>query len=162
MRHQHAKKENPPVSSPIAWSWTDAYLLGFQPMDDTHQEFVALVNAMLTAGDTAMADVLAAFENHAQAHFDQEARWMNETDFPPTQCHIDEHNAVMKSVREVRDLVTAGAAGNIDVARRLAAELKRWFPSHADYLDSALAQWMVKKSCGGVPVVLKRNPGVNK
>lgn len=136
------------------WSWTDTFLLGFQPMDDTHQEFVAIVNAMLTADDAAMADVVASFEDHAKAHFDQEARWMDETGFPARQCHVDEHAAVMKSVYEVRDLV---AAGNIAVARRFAAELKKWFPGHADYLDSALAQWMVKKRMGGVPIVLKRD-----
>lgn len=142
------------MPTPNAWSWTDSYLLGFKPMDDTHQDFVALVNSILTASDSTMAACIAAFESHAQAHFDQEARWMKDTTFPAMQCHLDEHNAVLKSVREVRELVNAG---DFAVARRLAAELKKWFPAHADYLDSALAQWMVKKRHGGVPVVLKRD-----
>ena len=47
----------------------------------------------------------------------------------------------------------------------LAAEPEGWlaqsfadrFPGHADYLDSALAQWMVKKQLGAIPVVVRKN-----
>jgi hemerythrin len=45
----------------------------------------------------------------------------------------------------------------MEIARRLGRELAAWFPAHADYLDSALAQWMVKSRFGGAPVVLKRS-----
>ena len=31
------------------------------------------------------------------------------------------------------------------------------FPGHADYLYSALAQWMVKKQLGAIPVVVRKN-----
>jgi hemerythrin len=44
----------------------------------------------------------------------------------------------------------------VATARRFAEELTRWFPGHADYLDSALAAWMVKRRHGGKPVVLRR------
>ena len=39
----------------------------------------------------------------------------------------------------------------------LAQSLADWFPGHADYLDSALAQWMVKKQLGAIPVVVRKN-----
>jgi hemerythrin len=41
--------------------------------------------------------------------------------------------------------------------RLLAAALADWFPSHADYMDAPLAQWMSKRKLGGVPVVVRRN-----
>ena len=44
--------------------------------------------------------------------------------------------------------------GSESGARDFAAELERWFPGHADYLDSALAAWMCKRQFGGKPVVL--------
>ena len=47
--------------------------------------------------------------------------------------------------------------GDFTIGREFAAELANWFPGHADYLDSALAQWMAKRKLGGVPVVLRRN-----
>ncbi|HEX5805153.1 MAG TPA: hemerythrin domain-containing protein [Macromonas sp.] len=133
--------------------WTDAFLLGFEPMDETHQEFVDIVNALLTCPDGAVLDNLKRFEQHAVAHFQQELDWMQSTEFPSTDCHDNEHMAVLKSVREVLPLVEAG---NVEVARSLAQALADWFPGHADYLDSALALWMVKRRTGGAPVVIRR------
>ena len=36
------------------------------------------------------------------------------------------------------------------------AELARWFPAHADYLDAALSHWLFKHRHGGKPVILRR------
>ncbi len=59
----------------------------------------------------------------------------------------------MASVREVQELV---AKGEVAIARELAQALMDWFPGHADYMDSALATWLVKKSHDGRPLVLRR------
>ena len=142
------------MSAQSPFPWTDSYLLGFPPMDDTHREFVEIVNAMLAANDEAFLSHMRAFAVHAERHFAEERTWMEETDFPATQCHVDEHAAVMKSVQQVEQIV---AQGDVAEGRRLAAELQRWFPGHADYMDSALSHWMSKKRWGGKPVVLRRN-----
>lgn len=85
-------------------------------MDDTHREFVAIVDALLTAPDADVAGLLADFERHAERHFGQEERWMEESEFPAKDCHIQEHAAVLKSVRGGAILVNGG---NVKVARRL-------------------------------------------
>lgn len=139
-------------SEPMVWS--DAFVLGFDPMDEVHEKFVNLVGAMQKARDEELAALLEAFAQHAQAHFDVENAWMAETAFPARECHVAEHAAVMRSVHQVRERL---AKGDHAVARRLADELAAWFPGHADYLDSALAQWMCKLRLGGKPVVLRRN-----
>jgi hemerythrin len=142
------------MSSTSEFPWTDAFLLGYTPMDETHREFVEIVNAMLSASEQDFAGHLDAFLIHAEAHFSQERDWMAATGFPAMDCHVDEHNAVLKSVREVKDFLAGGGA--VAVARTLAEELVRWFPGHADYMDASLAQWLVKKRLGGTPVVLRR------
>jgi hemerythrin len=134
--------------------WSDAFLLGHGPMDRTHREFVDIVGALQRCDDADFARHLRAFIVHAQAHFGEEDRWMAESGFPAMDCHVDEHAAVLQSAREVEALVPAG---NIALGRRFAAEVARWFPSHADHLDSALSHWLVKQRCGGAPVVLRRN-----
>lgn len=134
-------------------TWSDEFLLGYGPMDDIHEEFVEIVHAMQVVADGALPALLARFAVHAERHFSEEAAWMNSGDFPARDCHIEEHDKVMASVREVQQLVQAG---DIEVARRLARALEEWFPGHATYMDSALAQWMVKRSAGGVPIVLRR------
>jgi hemerythrin len=134
-------------------TWSDAFLLGFGPMDEVHREFVDIVGRMLTCPDHEMLGHLQAFARHAESHFKQELDWMRGTDFPAMECHRDEHEAVLKSVREVIPLVEAG---NVEIGRSLAQALADWFPGHADYLDSALALWMVKRRTGGAPIVVKR------
>lgn len=136
------------------FDWSDTYLLGYGPMDATHREFVEIVDAMLACGDAEFAAHLDAFARHAEAHFAEEDAWMERTDFPPKDCHVQEHAAVMQSVHQVIEIVRQG---DVAEGRRLAAALADWFPGHAFHLDSALAHWMVKRSFGGKPVVLRRN-----
>lgn len=143
-------------TAPITWS--DAFLLGYPPMDATHREFVDCVHALQTCEPAHFTARLEAFREHAVAHFAQEEQWMVETEFPPRDCHIDEHAAVMKSVEQVLELLrTDPSEANVAIGRRLAAELVRWFPGHADYLDSALSAWMSKRATGGKPVVVRRS-----
>lgn len=136
------------------FTWSDRFLLGHGAMDDTHREFVDIVGAMLAAPDGELAALLDDFLVHAERHFEDEKKWMLATEFPAAQCHIDEHNAVLASVHEVRALMAGG--GQEATCRALARELSRWFPGHADYMDASLAQWLVKKRMGGIPVVLRR------
>jgi hemerythrin len=124
-------------------------------MDAEHREFVQLVGLLQTAPDAELGAHLAAFEAHVRRHFGSEDAWMETTAFPPRDCHQKEHAAVLQSLEEVQAL--HAAFGRCDVVRSFADELARWFPGHADYLDSALAAWMSKCRHGGRPVVLKRH-----
>ena len=128
-------------------------VLGYGPMDTIHAEFDALVRTVLAATDDDFHASLLPLVAHLHSHFAEEDAWMRETDFPPRDCHMDEHAAVLRSAAEVEPLV---AAGQVAVGRAFVAELARWFPGHADYLDSALAAWMCKRRFGGKPVVLQR------
>ncbi|VCU71490.1 cation-binding hemerythrin HHE family protein [Pigmentiphaga humi] len=145
----------PRPESDTSLMWSDARLLGFTPMDDSHQEFYEVAFRLLTCTQESAPQALEAFEEHLKSHFGQEEEWMRTTGFPPSDCHIDEHAAVMKSTQEVRELVRTGQAG-ADLVHDFAMHLFQWFPGHADYLDAALAAWMSKQAFGGKPVVLRR------
>lgn len=134
--------------------WTDAFLAGYGPMDETHREFVDIVGAMLRGPDEALLESLRQLITHTEHHFSQEEGWMKKTAFPATECHSNEHAAVLKSMRDVESYVANG--GEPAEARRLATELARWFPGHTDYLDASLAQWVAKKQLGAVPIVVRR------
>lgn len=133
--------------------WGDEYLLGYGPVDTMHEEFVELLGDLQRADNAALPALLDRFEKHCEHHFETENSWMLETEFPPRECHIDEHAAVLGSVREVQELL---AQGDVAICRELVEQLADWFPKHADQLDSALAHWMTKLRMGGKPVVLKR------
>jgi len=153
---ERARDTDAPVrASDDSLMWSDARLLGYPPMDDVHREFYELALGLVTcSGETAL-DAIDAFEKHAVSHFELEDEWMRSTNFPPRDCHIEEHTAVLKSVSEVKALVGEGRAG-AELVQDLGMHLFAWFPGHADYLDSALAAWMTKRMMGGKPVVLRR------
>jgi hemerythrin len=120
-------------------------------MDLVHAEFDSLVAQAVSCPDDELQACLHRLQAHLLAHFSQEDEWMRSTDFPSADCHIEEHGKVLASSRDVATLVDAG---NLQLGRAFVAELARWFPGHADYLDSALAAWMCKRQFGGTPVVL--------
>ena len=132
--------------------WSESFLVGYEPMDDVHREFVRLVDGLLLCPDADLHERLGIFAQHAQAHFAEERQLMETSQFPGMQCHAREHDAVLASVGEVLPLVKQGRT---DIGRSLAAELARWFPHHADYMDSSLAQWVVQQRTGGSPVVFR-------
>lgn len=125
-------------------------------MDSIHEELEDLLAQTHARPENDWVELLTAIDSHLRRHFAEEDKWMTETDFPPRDCHMDEHAAVLKSSAEVLQLALDGDLGP---ARSFTAELARWFPGHADYLDSALAAWMCKRRFGGKPVLLLRRPG---
>ncbi|WP_158598000.1 bacteriohemerythrin [Noviherbaspirillum saxi] len=137
----------------IDFPWTDQYLLGFSPMDAHHREFVDTLNALATAAQDDVLTMLDKFIEATEEHFHQENDWMVKHAFPPRDCHMAEHQAVLRTLYEARGMVVMGRT---DFLLGMIKALTEWFPGHADHLDSALAQWMTKKTHGGIPVVLKR------
>src|SRR5262245_41000666 len=98
LRDAHAPRSR----SDDSFVWSDARLLGYKPMDDTHEEFYEVACRLLTCDAGSAQAALAAFEKHAVSHFRQEVAWMRATAFPPADCHVEEHAAVLQSTREVR------------------------------------------------------------
>jgi hemerythrin-like metal-binding protein len=117
--------------------WTDSLALDVPVMDETHREFVVMLNELADAPDDALLAVLDRFIAHTGAHFAQENRWMHSIPFPPVHCHEGEHENVLSLMREVRNRVAGGEA---EIGRVLARELPEWFRLHASTMDAMLAQ----------------------
>jgi len=135
------------------FAWHDDYALGHQTMDETHQEFVARVQALLTTDDDDLENALEAFAEHAHRHFGDEDASMRETAYGSAGCHIDEHAAVLRSLDDVRALL---ADGRTEVVRSFARALVDWFPEHVRVMDQGLARWLVQRQLGASPVVIRR------
>ncbi|SIT44633.1 Hemerythrin-like metal-binding protein [Paraburkholderia ribeironis] len=142
-------------------TWSDAMLLGHGPIDAAHEEFVEVVTALAHSTQHTALDCLRAVEKHLLSHFEVERQWMEKTDFPAADCHLDEHQRVLDAVQKVTTLAASAAVGLSDV-KRLAKALSDWFPGHADYMDSALSAWINKKTHGGAPVVLRRDLAIHE
>lgn len=145
----HERDRQPDPDAPAAAQMPGP--LGYGPMDDIHAEFEELLAVASAPGEPDWVSLLTRIDAHLRSHFEAEDGWMTETEFPPRECHIDEHAAVLKSSGEVLALAVRGETA---VARSFVTELARWFPGHADHLDSALAAWMCHRRFGAGPVVL--------
>lgn len=126
--------------------WKDCLVLDQGVMDDTHREFIALMNWIADASDEDMVMALDVFIAHTEAHFAQERRWMEQLAYESTSCHVREHDAVLETAREVRRRAAAGETG---FGRVLARAVAEWFVNHAATRDAALAQHM--KEAGFTP-----------
>jgi hemerythrin-like metal-binding protein len=132
--------------------WNEDLELHLPAMDATHREFVDLLNALAEAEDAGFAAALDRLIEHTVAHFAQEDRWMEETEFG-VLCHIAEHQQVLQVMRKVREMIEAG---DLRIGRKLAGELAPWFEHHASTMDTMLASHMAQK--GYAPEVVWRVP----
>lgn len=116
--------------------WSAELALGNGAMDDTHREFVELLNRVGAAPEQELLARLDEFIAHTEAHFGQEEAWMEAMQFPPLACHRTEHEGVLEVMREVRKRVAAGESRYGPVLAKAIAE---WFPLHAQSMDAVLA-----------------------
>lgn len=137
-------------------SWSDNMLVGNAQIDTNHREFILLTNELMTSCEKSALARIHEMEKHLISHFDSEELLMEKTEFPGTECHIDEHGKVFDAVALVKERYSAGTATLSDV-KRLGQALIDWFPGHIFYMDSALSNWVSKKTHNGSPIVLRRD-----
>ena len=122
--------------------WSDALVLDKGVMDETHREFIELLNRLAEAPDEKMLAALDEFISHTEEHFAQEQRWMEQMTYPPLTCHVREHDGVIETAHEVRRRV---AAGEMRFGLVLAKAVAEWFANHAGSMDHVLALYMKEK-----------------
>lgn len=146
-----------PSSHGEAGGWSDRHACGLASMDASHEEFLRTAFSLRDCALEHIGFWLEAVRVHCEEHFSEEAALMEAFDYPVRDCHVAEHEAVAASVAEVGELWRLHA--DETTVRRLASSLIDWFAPHVQHLDSAVAAWVVKKTTGGIPIVLRRDIG---
>jgi hemerythrin-like metal-binding protein len=114
-----------------------SYRLGVSTMDQTHLEFIALVNQLAVAARDDFVTLFAQLVQHTHAHFNSEAALMEQYRFPAIREHTDEHQRVLGELDRFGEKV---ARGSIAMGRDYVQNhLPGWFDLHARTMDSALA-----------------------
>lgn len=129
-----------------AITWSEALALQQPRMDQTHREFVELLQGLeraIGSPTSELVDQLGAMLGHTEAHFAQEERWMLDIGFAKENCHFFQHQQVLQVLREVLEMVRD--KGEAKLLPVLVDELGRWFVGHAQMMDGALAQTMVER-----------------
>jgi hemerythrin len=123
-----------PSASPLPWS--SALSVGDARMDDTHEEFVTLLNQLLATPQDQQLPLYRAFIAHTEEHFAQEERWMLATGFSADNCHASHHATILETLHAV---VEHFEKDDPEIITRLAEALVEWFPQHTASMDAGLA-----------------------
>jgi len=117
--------------------WTAVLSVGDARMDDTHEEFVSMLNQLLATPPNEQLPLYRSFIEHTVAHFAQEERWMLATGFAADNCHAGHHATILETMNAVLE---HSEKGDADIIKRMALALVEWFPQHTASMDAGLAQ----------------------
>ena len=121
-------------------TWSDDLVMNMEKMDQTHREFVDLLAATELASEDKLIDSFIELIAHTDEHFSGENQWMQDVSFGPGGCHTDEHDMILKVMREA--LRRGQADNNLSLVRQLTSELAIWFDNHAKSMDAVLAMYL--------------------
>jgi hemerythrin-like metal-binding protein len=119
-----------------ALNWSPSLAVGDTRMDDTHEEFVVMLNQLLATPNDQQLPLYLRFVEHTVEHFAQEERWMLATGFSADNCHASHHATILETMRAV---VEHYQKEDKEIITRLAEALAEWFPQHAASMDAGLA-----------------------
>ena len=128
-----------PTSSPAQASglnWVPQLETGDPRMDHTHEEFVTMLNQLLSTPQDQQLPLYREFLDHTVAHFAQEERRMLATGFSEDNCHASHHATILETMRAV---IPHYEGEDPEIITRLAEALVEWFPQHAASMDAGLA-----------------------
>jgi hemerythrin len=134
--------------------------LGDPSLDDDHDELERLVTAFAAGGLARAKETLDALRSHAGRHFAAEDEDLRRMQGGNAECHVDEHAAVLASLRYVRERLddnTRDVAVQERMLAALGAELRRWLPVHVGEMDRALAAFRFRQKTGGAAVRIARS-----
>ena len=123
--------------APATLDWTAALSVGDARMDDTHVEFVTLLNQLMASPTAQQLPLYRAFIEHTVEHFAQEERWMLATGFAADNCHAGQHATILETMNAVME---HSEKDDADIINRMALALAEWFPQHTASMDAGLAQ----------------------
>ena len=123
-------------AAPATIDWTAALSVGDARMDDTHEEFVSMLNQLMASPTAQQLPLYRAFIEHTVEHFAQEERWMLATGFSADNCHAEHHATILETMRVVE---AHYLNSDPTIITRMAEALAEWFPGHAGSMDAGLA-----------------------
>ncbi len=123
--------------------WDESrHVLNVAQMDQTHQEFLLQLAALIAASDAEFPALFQELINHTRRHFTEEGQLMRESKYKGLPEHESEHHRVLG---ELLQLNRSLKRGRLQLVRAYVREgLPEWFESHLAMMDSALSMHVTK------------------
>lgn len=130
----------------IGLSWKDDFITGLEPLDSAHRKLLDQINtftAQLKTGDTLnFREIFAFLDEHTQNIFRIEEDLMQQSQYPFTESHIQEHKSFIKHYQELERKTVIGIDDARYLAFRTALLLLDWFSSHSTKGDRHLTRFL--------------------
>lgn len=120
----------------IEWNDQD-FMLGLDVMDNTHREFIELVNELAIADNASFPALFDQLIQHMKVHFQQEDELMTSSKFPAFSEHHGEHQRILGELNMFKKRVDKGLI--VFGRNYIKDRLPEWFRLHLATMDSATA-----------------------
>ena len=113
--------------------WSQSFSVGVKLLDDQHKTLIAMINALIDAGDgangpTVISELIAGMMEYAATHFDEEERLMLEYNYPDYDTQRRQHG---EFIAKTGDFIEKTAVFGVDGGLHMSS-----FPEEAlDYLQ---------------------------
>jgi hemerythrin-like metal-binding protein len=138
------------VESPSSelFCWTSKYSVGIPDIDEQHQKLVGMVNALYKAmrngqGQAILSPLFEALVTYTEQHFSYEENLMRRSGYAMIAAHIEEHRALTRKARELREKFLAG---RLTITLEVMTFLKEWLQKHILGSDAVFARTVSKKN----------------
>ena len=136
------------------FSWSDAYSVGAQFIDNDHRRLVEMINALhdaMTLGKERdiLGKTLDDLIQYTKEHFKREEDEMRRIDYHAAAEHLAQHERL---IREVADLQAKFHAGESLVTGAVLKFLKDWLVNHIMRTDIKFASAL--RRAGAAPVAV--------
>ncbi len=130
----------------VGLTWKDDFLTGLEPLDSAHRKLLEQINtftAHVKTGDSnGFREVFAFLDEHTQNIFRIEEDLMQQSQYPFTESHIQEHRSFIKHYQELERKTVIGIDDPRYLAFRTQLLLLDWFSSHATKGDRHLTRFL--------------------
>ena len=115
---------------------------GIWEIDEQHKQLVSYLDRLLSwiakgYGLAATFDAFEALFVYTQTHFQFEEKLLRDHSYPKLDEHIEEHQAIIAHLKQLKAELEAGE----DVADELAKTLREWVLKHIDVEDIDYAKF---------------------
>lgn len=127
-----------------AFSWSEAYSVHIELMDQQHKAMFAAVaelnEALATGhGDAILGPTFGRLMEHARQHFADEEALMMRHDFPTLTTHRAEHEHFRK---QIEAFIEDHKRGKVGVPSSLLLFLQRWLKEHVMHTDKQYSAFL--------------------
>jgi len=133
------------------FKWTPKYSVGIQSIDEQHQHFFAIANALVkialdsNSKNEEVIEAIGNLGNYAFYHFKVEEDYFDQLHYPEATEHIAEHNEFREKIKGFFDSIHDPNINLHDLGKEAAILSGNWLYHHILLIDKKYTKYFTDK-----------------